>query len=609
MHQEKAGARNYRADIDGLRAVAVILVVAFHAFPDVVRGGFIGVDVFLVISGYLISGNILSGIRSRTFTLSDFYVRRARRILPSLVVMLAGTLAIGWAVLLPAAYQALGLHALAGALFFPNFVFWNEVGYFDRAAETKPLLHLWSLGVEEQFYLVWPILLMILSKWPKMLLAILCTIVSASLIYSCYATVYSPAAAFYSPLSRLWELGIGGILYVLASHPRNNNWLSSAGIALIAGSALLIERTTAFPGAFAIIPVAGTALVIFSGSSILSHKLPELLGRISYPLYLWHWPLLSLAAINGMNSIGQRVLVITVSTLLAWLTYVLIEGPVRFGRFKRPGVPASVAAAIGVAGFSAFVFYDEGIPERFPKEIRSVLALAKYDPQIDARYPKCWLSAPTPFESYGAECRTGETVIWGDSHAARLYTGFKGSGTVAQFTRDGCMPSLNDGRQIVCDISNAAIIGEITRLKPKRVIIFAAWLNHPINWQLQDEHVQSIRRAIKQLKQAVDDVVVLGPVPFWTPDLPTAVFRFWVENKSLPDRMQPAPMRYHDVDAILAAVSKEQGARFISVFDSLCNEAGCLTHTASSKGDLLSWDYGHLTTSGAHSVMEVLQLD
>jgi peptidoglycan/LPS O-acetylase OafA/YrhL len=607
---ENAGTQNYRADIDGLRAVAVVLVVAFHAFPGVVRGGFIGVDVFFVISGYLISGNILSGITSRTFTLGDFYMRRARRILPALAITLAGTLAIGWAVLLPSAYQALGLHALAGALFFPNFVFWNEVGYFDPAAETKPLLHLWSLGVEEQFYLIWPVLLMVLSKRPKMLLAALCAIVAASLVYSCYAAVYSPAAAFYSPLSRLWELGIGGILCVLGGRPRNNNLLSSAGIALIAASALLLQRTAAFPGAWAVIPVAGTALVIVSGSTILAHKLPELLGKISYPLYLWHWPLLSFAATNDQNSIRHRVLVIAVSLVLAWLTYVLIEKPIRFGRFRESGVAVSVAVLIGLAGFSAFAFFDGGIPARFPQEVRSVLALMKYNPATDARYPSCWLAVGVPFESYGAECRAGATVIWGDSHAARLYTGFKQSGTeVGQFTRDSCMPTLNDGRQLVCDISNAAIVEEIVRLKPKCVIIFAVWLNNPVNWQLHDERVESIGRAIKRLKEAVDDVVILGPSPFWTPDLPTAVFRFWVANRRFPERMQPAPKRYHDIDTVLAAVAHEHGARFISVFDRLCNEDGCLTHTPSSQSDLLSWDYGHLTTSGAHSVLEALQLN
>jgi hypothetical protein len=161
----------------------------------------------------------------------------------------------------------------------------------------------------------------------------------------------------------------------------------------------------------------------------------------------------------------------------------------------------------------------------------------------------------------------------------------------------------------LCDISNLAIIEEIRRLKPKRVIIFAAWLNHNIDWR-HDERIDEIRAAVKRIRETVDDVVILGPAPYWgNAGLPTAVFRFWGANKSLPERIHPVPTGCRDVDAVLAAIAVEQGARFISVFDGLCNEDGCLTHTPSSKSDLLSWDYGHLTTSGAHFLLELLQLN
>ena len=296
---------------------------------------------------------------------------------------------------------------------------------------------------------------------------------------------------------------------------------------------------------------------------------------------------------------------------LGWLPAdnVLLK-PIRFGRFRKSGVRVSIIAMAGIVCFSAFAFRDGGIPARFPKEIRSALALMKYDPEIDARYPNCWLAVTTPFESYGEECRTGGTLIWGDSHAARLFTGFKESATeIAQFTRSSCMPSLSNGRQIVCDASNAGIVEEIVRLKPKRVIIFAAWLNYDVNWQLHDERVEAVRRALKRLKPAVDDVVLVGPSPSWTPDLPTAVYRFWTADRRLPDRLQPAPKGYHEVDVVLAAIAHEEGARFISVFNKLCDVDGCLTHTPASASDLLSWDYGHLTTSGARSILEALQLD
>lgn len=610
MPRERTLAKEYRPDIDGLRAVAVALVVMFHAFPTIVPGGFVGVDVFFVISGYLISGNILSRIETRSFTLVDFYVRRARRILPALALTIAATLAAGWVLLAPAAYETLGLHALAGSLFFPNLIFWKEVGYFDAAAETKPLLHLWSLGIEEQFYLLWPVLLMTLSRWPRLLLPALCAIVGTSLAYSWYATIHTPAAAFYSPLSRLWELGAGGILFIFIRHPRQNVFLSSVGIVLIAASAFLLEKTSAFPGLAATVPVAGAALVIATGSRILDRRLPEMLGKISYPLYLWHWPLLSFAAINGVDSVEQRVMLVVASLLLSILTYQLIEKPVRFGRFRKVGVVASCVAMISLAGFSTFVFLARGYAQRFPPDIRSAVELARYNPRIDARYPGCWVEAAAPYEAYAAECRTGETLIWGDSHAARLFSGFKQTGIdVAQFTRNSCLPTLNTTSQWFCDASNAEIVAEIARLKPRRVIVFAAWLRYSVDWQMHDKHVEEIQQAVARLRQAIDDVLIIGPAPSWAPDLPSEVFRFWIANGTLPDRMKPAAKSYHQVDAVLAAIAKQHGARFVSLFDTLCNEDGCLTHTAASKSDLLSWDYGHLTTPGAQSVVQLLRLN
>lgn len=575
-----------------------------------VPGGFIGVDIFFVISGYLISGNIVSRIEAGAFTLGDFYVRRARRILPALALTIAATLAAGWVVLTPSAYRALGLHALSGALFFPNLTFWSEVGYFDPAAETKPLLHLWSLGIEEQFYLLWPVLLMTLSRRQRLLVPVLCAVVAASFAYSCYAARYSPAAAFYSPFSRLWELGAGGILFMFLRKPAKNAILSSLGIILIAASALLLKKTSSFPGAAAVPPVAGALLVIASGSRILDRKLPELVGKISYPLYLWHWPLLSFAAINGTDSFELRVVIVAASLTLSVLTYQWVEKPIRFGKFKRSGVVASCMVMVGLAGLSALVFLDRGVPERLPLEIRSFLELAEYDPKTDGRVPACWVYDTTPFESYGPECRIGATLFWGDSHAARLYSGLGSVGAeAAQFTRNSCLPSLQTAPQSVCDQSNANIIAEIKRLKPRRVIIFAAWLNYGVVWQMNVNQAEAIRRAVAQLRQTVDDVIILGPAPVWAPDLPSATFRFWFKNRSLPDRMPPAAKAYQSADAVLKAIAQQEGVRFISVFDALCNVEGCLTHTPDSKSDLLAWDYGHFTSSGARSVLQILQLN
>ncbi|MEH2487067.1 peptidoglycan/LPS O-acetylase OafA/YrhL [Bradyrhizobium sp. AZCC 2230] len=279
----------------------MILVVIYHAFPRAMSGAFIGVDVFFVISGYLITGIVLSGINSSSFSIREFYARRARRILPALATVLLAALAIGWVAMLPLPFHNLGLHAIAGALFFPNLLLLNEVGYFDAAAETKPLLHLWSLGVEEQFYLLWPLLLLGLKKIPKWSTVGLIFVAIVSFLYCCYATRYHPATAFYSPISRQWELAIGGFFPAT----KRSDFMSLAGIVLIVAGGLFLKRSNVFPGPAALIPVTGTALVIIFGSRILRQKWIVSIGLISYPLYLWHWPLLTFAALAGFVSVRR----------------------------------------------------------------------------------------------------------------------------------------------------------------------------------------------------------------------------------------------------------------------------------------------------------------
>jgi peptidoglycan/LPS O-acetylase OafA/YrhL len=599
---------NYRADIDGLRAVAVVLVVVFHAFPNLATGGFIGVDVFFVISGYLITGIILSDQRSSGFSFIGFYARRARRILPSLAVVIAATLAIGWSQLLPTAYQSLGRYGVAGALFFPNLLSWNEVGYFDAAAETKPLLHLWSLGVEEQFYLVWPLLLVLLNKRAGRLTLGLSAIVAASFLYSRYATEYQPTAAFYAPWSRLWELGTGGILACTNWRVKDRNWISVFGIALIVGSAFILNRASPFPGALALLPVAGSALVIVSSSNILDRKLPVFVGLISYPLYLWHWPLLSFAAIAGLTSVPAKLAIVAASFALATLTMILVERPIRFGRLRRPGVGISVAAMTLIAGFSAVLWRTEGFPRRYPDDILQVLATTQYDVALNTRAMKCLLDKRSTFAGYAAECSEGATLIWGDSHAGALYAGLRRDGTgIAQFTRDSCPPSIDGGYEN-CAKSNVEVLRKIAELKPKTVILFAGWANYK-NYQQDDVRDAGLAEALAELKKAVDDIVVVGQLPNWSPTQPAQVYDYWRANGRLPDRLPPKPLPYRKIDDALAAISAAAHVRFVSPYDALCNDQGCQTHTPKAPGELLVLDYGHLTGAGARLLATLLQLD
>jgi peptidoglycan/LPS O-acetylase OafA/YrhL len=599
-------AAGYRADIDGLRAAAVALVVGFHAFPAVISGGFVGVDVFFVISGYLITGLILDRQATGRFSIKDFYVRRARRILPALGTVITATLVIGWFVLLPVAYEKLGLHALAGSLFFPNLIFWSEAGYFDVAAKAKPLLHLWSLGIEEQFYMIWPALLIAVRRWRANTTLILCAFAALSLIYSSIEVFSNTVAAFYSPLSRLWELSLGGILaarYVKLRHPEIASLL---GIALIVVAGLILTNASRFPGLLAVMPAGGAALAIAGRSSILRWRPFVALGLISYPLYLWHWPLLSFAAISGFDTLPVRFAVVAVSILLAWATTRYIESPVRFGALRARGASISAGVTFAVAICGTLIFWSGGMLLRYPQAIRPVLATMDYKFHLPARYGKCWLAANWDFSHYKSECSDGTILMWGDSYSALLATGLPKP--YAQFSRDGCLPLIDPGPG-QCAHSNVTVADKIVQLKPRRVILFGAWLFHVENWQADPKLTGPLRATLRRLRADIDDVVLVGPSPDWLPEnLPAVVFKFWSETGLLPDRIKLPSEKYQATDRIMRDVALGEGVRFVSFFDAICNADGCLTHDPASRSELLFWDHGHLTLEGANYLVAKMSL-
>jgi len=328
----------YRPDIDGLRAIAVGSVLVYHAFPSLLPGGFIGVDIFFVISGFLITTILLQSLAAGDFSYRDFYARRIRRIFPALLLVLLATLAFGWYVLLPGEFSQLGKQITGGAAFFANLVFLGESGYFDATAETKPLLHLWSLGIEEQFYIFWPLLLGLAwrKRWP--ILRVTLAVAAISFLINVLTVQPHRAAAFYSPLSRAWELMAGGLLAAMRLQAANGSadsrpWVrhvqSIVGVGLIVLGLVMTRSTKAFPGWWALLPVLGAASCIAAGPSgvlnryLLSNRLMVWIGLISYPLYLWHWPLLSYARIieGGEPSLELRVALVVAAIVLAWGTY------------------------------------------------------------------------------------------------------------------------------------------------------------------------------------------------------------------------------------------------------------------------------------------------
>lgn len=369
----------YRPDIDGLRALAVFAVIVYHYSPKRFPAGFIGVDIFFVISGYLITGILAKAFNSKTFgaVILDFYQRRIKRIFPALILVLICSLVLGWLVLFASEYQVLGKHIAAGSGFVQNIVLWQESGYFDVDAIQKPLLHLWSLAVEEQFYIFWPLALWFVIRRQFSVLTVISIVFSISFalnIWSVYSG--SAVASFYSPLTRAWELMLGAWLAV--AH-RNNikiinkftglqSWL---GLCMIIVGFILIKPYHAFPGLWAVLPVFGAALIINAGSSsetqapilnryVFSIKPAVWVGLISYPLYLWHWLLLSFAVISfGTSDLAfirkVKLACLFLSFLLSYLTYRFFEQPVRKkGGSKAALVLLLIVAILGISGYGIY---------------------------------------------------------------------------------------------------------------------------------------------------------------------------------------------------------------------------------------------------------------
>ncbi|MGB8078393.1 MAG: acyltransferase family protein [Gallionella sp.] len=438
----------YRADIDGLRAIAILSVVGFHAFPVWVKGGFIGVDIFFVISGYLISTIIFDSLERNSFSFTEFYSRRIKRIFPVLLVVLVSSYAFGWFALLADEYRQLGKHIAGGAGFVSNFILWSESGYFDNTAGTKPLLHLWSLGIEEQFYIIWPLLLALVWKRKWSFVAITATIAVVSFAFNIYMMNKDPAAAFYLPAPRFWELMTGGLLAYITLHKphlneRCKNAQSIMGAILLALGLLLVNKDRAFPGWWALLPTLGAFLMISAGQNAwlnkhaLSNRLLVWVGLISYPLYLWHWPLLSFARIieSEFPSREIRIAIVLLSIALAWLTYRLVEIPLRFGKYGTAKTIALMAlmAVVGLVGYGTFKrdglefrsaaqtsSLNQRIADQFAgsmwKYTQNDLCLKRYPFAESAEYGWwfCMASKDAP----------PTLLLLGNSYANQLYPGF-----------------------------------------------------------------------------------------------------------------------------------------------------------------------------------------
>jgi peptidoglycan/LPS O-acetylase OafA/YrhL len=610
-----ASAMAYRADIDGLRAVSILLVVGYHAQPWLVPGGFIGVDIFFVISGFLITNIILTQAKAATFSSLGFYARRVRRIFPALIVVLAVTYLIGWFVLLPDGFALLGRGTVAGVAFVSNLFQLRQTGYFAPDAAENPLLHLWSLGIEEQFYIFWPLLLLLLfgSKHRRFWVA---GIAAASLGVSLAIFLGYKEWSFYSPLSRAWELLAGGILAsrlldlqqakALPRLPLVDDVLAAIGIAAIGIAAIVLNKDSLFPGAWALLPIMGAVLIIMAPNSavnrvLLSSRPMVLIGLISYPLYLWHWPLLSYLAIvrNGVPNIVEIWAAVLVAFVLSWLTYRFVEIPLR----RRPGaVPRLSLALLAVGLLGGAAALGSGFGFRFPAEIRDVAMLA---PQNNAGFrDKCFLEGPNA--SHDGNCiEQGAKpllFLWGDSTGAALYPGLKNAEEsvpfrLAHFTAPGCAPILAAG--ISCDALNERVFEFVKSSHPEIVLLHAMWD--------RTHNLPKLGETIARLKALnIPRIVILGPVPLWKRTLPNSLVNAYRFQHVVAERIASG-VTGAEMDEQMRAFSQAAGVEYISAWRVLCDAEGCLTRVGSAAEDVVTTDIVHLSDAGSKFLIQQIR--
>jgi peptidoglycan/LPS O-acetylase OafA/YrhL len=572
----------YRADIDGLRAIAVLSVLGFHAFPNWIQGGFIGVDIFFVISGFLISTIIFENLQRDSFSFVEFYIRRIKRIFPAMLLVMTACMVLGWFVLLADEYKQLGKHIAGGAGFVANLMFWDESGYFDNSAGSKPLLHLWSLGIEEQFYIIWPLLLWAAWKLRWNLLKITISVAIVSFTLNIGYVRSDVAAAFYLPQTRFWELMTGSILaHMTLYRPKLLGdfiiWLgrwtgrtgqaatgnrydaaqSILGAALIVTGVLVIGKDRQFPGWWALLPTAGAVLVISAGAHawlnrvVLSQRALVWFGLISYPLYLWHWPLLSFARImkSETPSIAIRIVAVMISIALAWLTYMLVEKPIRFARGQRSAtilILVSIWIALATAGLCIWGAngYNHrhvyGLVRQPPMQIlRQEYHLGKHMEKCDEnggyseQYRKFCVAEINRRYSY-------HIVLWGDSHVvswgpvlAKIAIDKDYRLTVVK--HEGCPPLVGVRRtdgignfHNCSDLQDTAnVLDDILKQKPDLVVIAGRWSMYANGWiregELEPEthylttsnilsaNLESSRAAIEsQLPKTVKKILMSG---------------------------------------------------------------------------------------------------
>lgn len=546
---------NYRPEIDGLRTLAVLPVVLFHAGVDFFSGGFVGVNIFFVISGYLITKIIFSEIQQKTFTVKNFYQKRLDRLLPVLLAVLTFVMLVPFFISPPLEYEGIAKSVLAALTFTSNIYFWRSSDYFAASAFTIPLLHTWSLGIEEQFYIFFPLFMLAACRFRAHNYAVL-TVAIASFFLAIIFIKYSATATFYLLPFRAWELLLGSVLALgLLPEIRSrflSNLLSFLGLGLVGGSVLLLTKSSQFPGLNALAPTMGAMLLIYSttqsknlATRILSHPTLVITGKASYSIYMWHWPIIVFyGLIFGLPKLlpGQLTLV-AASLVVGFASWRLIEKPTR-GRLSSlaPTKTFFVAAltCLPVLVLGLFTIISEGQPDRASSDAKKIELMAS---DFSPHRENCHINLKeNKTRDYGDYCILGShgvepnIVIWGDSHGVEIAAALGeklslSNQSIRQITYSACRPLLKSKQTEPsgCDIHNASVFDAIKNDSDIDTVILAMYYPPEKQWTV--EYAEGLTATLKELSRTKKRILVMYPLPQTIDSAPTIMARNIMLNR------------------------------------------------------------------------------
>ncbi len=624
-----------RHDIQGLRALAILSVLLYHLAPNLLPGGFVGVDIFFVISGFVITATIRRQQYAGTFSIAGFYRKRIRRILPPLFLMMAAVLLVGWFLFPPYWYLQLAKSALATTVFGANFFFLRNTGYFDLSSTSLPLLHTWSLAVEEQFYLGFPLLLLLLQRYlPRRIVAALSLLALGSLALSIYLVHPHPFAAFYLAPSRAWELLLGAVL-ALRPPPRNLQpslltAASATGIALTAASFFLLQPDSPFPGVAALAPCLGAALLLYTGilpgsplTRLLSIPPLVFVGNISYALYLWHWPILVFLRTTAPISWQANPPLLLLSAALAAfaaasLSWYLLERPLLQSPLPRyPWFRLAFAASSISLALTAALVLLHGIPGRFPAPAQTIFATSN---DFNPRRSVCEGDEThrIPYDQtclYGAPNTTPDTAIFSDSQGAELawalgerFTPLRRS--LLGITTSACPPSTSiaGSRSPQCALHNAETLQRLITDSRIHTAILAA------SYRGRDSYTKAMLLAgladtLRQLLAANKHVILVYPIPHQDFDPPSVLGMAWLRREPMETLGLPTNRflaTNQEALTFLDALPSYPALTRVYPHQLLCTNGLCRVY--SPQWGFLYMDHGHLSIAGARMIAQAIPI-